>query len=304
MERSYHRRIISVIIITGMIWTMAILSAGLPTCATSARVLAPSLRDHHCSLMNISELASSNGLNVDSVSSSRRQSLVSRNVLNANSVSSSRSQSLVLSNGLNADRVSSSRRQSLRSNERLARARFDEGTSELLSSNGLNVDGVSNVSGRSLSADERLPGAVLLARARLLERLRGVSVSANRRSSRTPRNAYRWEYVSDDDLRTVSEISTVLTARSTRLTSETERFQLLHETSKKPPGLTQEAVDRLVSEVFSSQEVDVERKTSRDCGICLESFREDDVLTRLPCGHRFHFGCLDPWVRTWGLSLL
>ncbi|GMI83695.1 hypothetical protein like AT1G49850 [Hibiscus trionum] len=208
----------------------------------------------------------------------------------------------VLSNGLNADSVSSSRRQSLRSNERLARARFDEGTGELLSNNGLYVDGVSNVSSRSLSSDERLPGDVLLARARLLERLRGVSVSANRRS-RTPPNAYRHEYVSDDDLRTVNEISTGLAARSTSLTSETERFQLLHETSKKPPGLTQEAMDRLPLEVFSSREVDVERKTSRelrDCSICLESFGEEDVLARLLCGHRFHFACLDPWVRTCG----
>ncbi|KAK8558660.1 hypothetical protein V6N13_098306 [Hibiscus sabdariffa] len=206
---------------------------------------------------------------------------------------------LVSSNGLNADSVSSSRRQSLRSNERLARARFDEGTGELLSSNGLYVDGVSNVSSRSLSSDERLPGAVLLARARLLERLRGVSVSANRRS-RTSLDAYRQEHVSDDDLRTVNEISTGLAARSSSLTSETERFQLLHETSKKPPGLTQEAMDRLPLEVFSSQEVDVERKPSRDCSICLESFGEEDVLARLPCGHRFHFACLDPWVRTCG----
>ncbi|GMI88286.1 hypothetical protein like AT1G49850 [Hibiscus trionum] len=178
--------------------------------------------------------------------------------------------------------------------------RFDEGTSELVSSNGLNADGVSNVSRRSLSSDERLPGAVLLARARLLERLRGVSVSENRRSSRTPPNAYHREYVSDDDLRTVSEFSTGLEARSSPLTSETERFQLLHETSKKPPGLTQEAVDCLPLEVFSSQEVDLERKTSRDCSICLESFGEEDVLTRLPCGHRFHFACLGPWVRTCG----
>ncbi|KAL4318735.1 hypothetical protein GQ457_18G016090 [Hibiscus cannabinus] len=206
---------------------------------------------------------------------------------------------LVSSNGLNADSVSSSRRQSLRSNERLARARFDEGTSELLSSNGLHVDGVSNVSSRSLSSDERLPGAVLLARARLLERLRGVSVSANRRS-RTPPDAYRQEHVSDDDSRTVNEISTGSAARSPSLTSGTERFQLLHETSKKPPGLTQEAMDRLPLEVFGSQEVDVETKPSRDCSICLESFGEEDVLARLPCGHRFHLACLDPWVRTCG----
>ncbi|KAE8708418.1 putative protein phosphatase 2C 34 [Hibiscus syriacus] len=181
---------------------------------------------------------------------------------------------LVPSNGLNADTVNSSRRQRLRSNERRARARFDEGTSELVSSNGLNADGVSNVSGRSLSSDERLPGAVLLARERLLERLRGVSVSGNRQNSRNPHNAYHREHVSDDDLRSVTELSTGLAPRGSPLTSETE-----------------------------SQELDVERtksRESRDCSICLESFGEGDVLTRLRCGHRFHFACLDPWVRTCG----
>lgn len=68
----------------------------------------------------------------------------------------------------------------MRSNERLARARFDESTSELVSRNGLYADGVSSSIRQSLRSNERLPGDVLLARARLLERLRGVSVSANR----------------------------------------------------------------------------------------------------------------------------
>ncbi|KAA3488633.1 E3 ubiquitin-protein ligase RLIM-like [Gossypium australe] len=210
---------------------------------------------------------------------------------------------LVSSNGLNAVGVSNARRQSLRSSERLAREGFDEGTGELSSSHGLNADGVSSSSRQSLRANERLPGAVLLARARLVERLRGVSVSANRRSNRAPPNAYHREHVTGDDFRIISELSTGLAARGSPLTSEAERFELLRETNKKPPGLTQEALDRLPLEIFGSQDVNVERKTSResrDCSICLESFGEGDVLTQLPCGHRFHFACLDPWLRTCG----
>ena len=57
---------------------------------------------------------------------------------------------------------------------------FEQDTRQFVSTNGLNVDSVSSSSRHSLSSNERLPGAVLLARARLLERLRGVSVSANR----------------------------------------------------------------------------------------------------------------------------
>ncbi|XWS68106.1 hypothetical protein CRYUN_Cryun04dG0061800 [Craigia yunnanensis] len=118
-------------------------------------------------------------------------------------------------------------------------------------------------------------------------------------SSRAPPSAYHREYLFGDDFRLVyagdwgSEISTVLSAGSspfTDVTSQTEGFQLLQETNKKPPGLTQEALDSLPLEVFSSEEVDVARelsRESRDCSICLESFRDEDELTRLPCGHRY-----------------
>ncbi|XVE93476.1 hypothetical protein REPUB_Repub01dG0196100 [Reevesia pubescens] len=127
---------------------------------------------------------------------------------------------------------------------------FDQGTNQFVSRNGLNADGVSSSSRQNLSSNERLPGAVLLARARLLERLRGVSVSANR----APTSVYRREYSFGDDFRLVdagdqrSEISTGLSAGSspfTDQTSQTERIQLLQETNKKPPGLTQEALDSL-----------------------------------------------------------
>lgn len=197
---------------------------------------------------------------------------------------------------------------------------FDQVTSQFVSNNDLNAGGVSSSGRQSLSSNERrLPGAVLLARARLLERLRGVSVSTNRQSSRAPPNDYHGEYLFGDDFRLVDvgdwggEISTRLSIGSSpftdiTITSQTEGFQLLQETNKKKPhGLTQEALDSLPLEVFSSEEkdtdTDVERKLSReskDCSICLESFRDEDVLTRLPCGHRFHLACLNPWVRTCG----
>lgn len=58
--------------------------------------------------------------------------------------------------------------------------RFDQGTSQFVSTNGLNADAVSPSHRQSWHSNERLPGAVLLARERLLERLRGVSDSTNR----------------------------------------------------------------------------------------------------------------------------
>ncbi|TYG39537.1 hypothetical protein ES288_D12G022900v1 [Gossypium darwinii] len=183
-----------------------------------------------------------------------------------------------------------------------ASMQFDQGSSRFASINGVNAESVSS-NGQSLHSNERLPGAVLLARARLLERLRGVPVSANRRDGRGPPNPYDVrEYLLCEDFREVdagdwgSEISTGLSGGSSSFTDQTSQTE---ENNKKPPGLTQEAVDSLPLEVFRGEEVDGERE-SRDCSICLERFRDEDVLTRLVCGHRFHSTCLHPWVRSCG----
>ncbi|PIN15278.1 hypothetical protein CDL12_12084 [Handroanthus impetiginosus] len=75
------------------------------------------------------------------------------------------------------------------------------------------------------------------------------------------------------------------------------------EISKRPAGLTQEALSCLHIEMFcvpEESEVQEISKAFRDCSICLESFSEGDELICLPCGHRYHFCCLEPWVRTCG----
>ena len=86
------------------------------------------------------------------------------------------------------------------------------------------------------------------------------------------------------------------------LTSQMARSQFLQELNTKPPGLTQEALDCLHQEVFSSSgnEIGLESRVLQDCSICLESFTDGDELIRLPCGHKFHSVCLDPWIRCCG----
>lgn len=56
---------------------------------------------------------------------------------------------------------------------------LDQGTSQHVSSNPMNSEVSRGTSSPSWNGNERLPGTVLLARARLLERLRGVSLSEN-----------------------------------------------------------------------------------------------------------------------------
>ena len=62
-----------------------------------------------------------------------------------------------------------------------AAVRPEHSTSQFVSSNSANTENLSSTSRPWLIENEdRLPGAVLLARARILEWLRGVPVSANR----------------------------------------------------------------------------------------------------------------------------
>jgi RING/U-box domain-containing protein len=34
-----------------------------------------------------------------------------------------------------------------------------------------------------------------------------------------------------------------------------------------------------------------------DCRVCLARFEPESVVSRLPCGHLFHSGCLETWLR-------
>ena len=38
------------------------------------------------------------------------------------------------------------------------------------------------------------------------------------------------------------------------------------------------------------------------CLVCLEVYREGDVLKELPCGHAFHLQCIDAWLLGKGAS--
>lgn len=158
----------------------------------------------------------------------------------------------------------------------------DQSSSQYPSGDTISAEASIHMTNRSSFArNERLPGSVLLARERLLERLQGVSLSGNRQSGRDILGELRL----DDE-----------TVWLTRGYSSTESTQI--ESNKtKPPGLTQEALNSLPSEIFSNMEKCVE---GTDCSICLESFMEGEELIRLPCEHRFHYFCLDPWIRICG----
>ena len=32
------------------------------------------------------------------------------------------------------------------------------------------------------------------------------------------------------------------------------------------------------------------------CSICLDTFKQNDVIRQMPCNHEFHKTCIDPWL--------
>ncbi|WCJ17902.1 RING/U-box superfamily protein [Euphorbia peplus] len=184
--------------------------------------------------------------------------------------------------------------------------RVDQSTSQPVHSNSINTEALGSTNRPRLTESDRLPGAVLLARARLVERLRGISQSTNRRSSRVSFDISNREHTSGDDLHVDAvDREAGWSARGTSTfsvsTNSAERLQLIQESyKKKPPGLSSEDINCLQLEIFSSSEKGEIGRLSRDCSICLESFTEGDKLIHLPCEHRFHSVCLDRWIRSCG----
>ncbi|KAF3453028.1 hypothetical protein FNV43_RR03461 [Rhamnella rubrinervis] len=50
------------------------------------------------------------------------------------------------------------------------------------------------------------------------------------------------------------------------------------------------------SRKFSWAKLSWKASDQDECAVCLERFRAGETLLHLPCAHRFHSGCLAPWL--------
>jgi len=72
------------------------------------------------------------------------------------------------------------------------------------------------------------------------------------------------------------------------------RFQG-QQAAAKPRGASQELIDSMELIEYSPETLHGAQETS--CAVCLSEFEWDSVLRRLPCGHCFHRGCIDKWLK-------
>ncbi|XP_028754001.1 probable E3 ubiquitin-protein ligase RHY1A isoform X2 [Neltuma alba] len=84
-----------------------------------------------------------------------------------------------------------------------------------------------------------------------------------------------------------------------------ERFGTQRKTENKREKVRNEA--ELQIEVYGSKKNGSRRFSwgklswkateQEECAVCLESFKNGDTLINLPCAHRFHSRCLEPWLQ-------
>lgn len=69
---------------------------------------------------------------------------------------------------------------------------------------------------------------------------------------------------------------------------------LFHQSGPKgPPPADETAVRELPKEEIGPADVDAKE----DCPVCKEEYKVGEQVMKLPCNHRFHIDCLQPWLK-------
>jgi len=71
-----------------------------------------------------------------------------------------------------------------------------------------------------------------------------------------------------------------------------ERLMEVQEMLSRRRGLANETIDRVETLRWHDS-----AESQKQCMICLSDFSEGEEVRKLPCGHVFHVGCIDEWLR-------
>ena len=56
--------------------------------------------------------------------------------------------------------------------------------------------------------------------------------------------------------------------------------------------------DNVLTDLLETMTFNIDNTTFFQCGICMDSFNENEKIKRLPCEHIFHIDCMNQWLQT------
>ena len=62
-------------------------------------------------------------------------------------------------------------------------------------------------------------------------------------------------------------------------------------------GCCEDMLDALHHETVGANGAECSSPDDDPCAVCFECFNPDDAVVVLPCSHRYHAGCIKPWLR-------
>ncbi len=75
-----------------------------------------------------------------------------------------------------------------------------------------------------------------------------------------------------------------------------ERLMEVQDMMTSRRGMSNEAIAQVPTEAVDRAAIDANEDAQCQCMVCLMDFEDGEEVRRLPCGHRFHRGCVDEWL--------
>ena len=75
------------------------------------------------------------------------------------------------------------------------------------------------------------------------------------------------------------------------------RFHMHEDAPKQPNGLSEQLIANLPQFKMDGVAAESAKTTGDLCPVCYDVFREDDMLSQLPCSHKFHAACVGVWLQ-------
>ena len=99
----------------------------------------------------------------------------------------------------------------------------------------------------------------------------------------------------------IEELKKIVTDNILKQAIDKDNNQIKYEQKKEKDEIninTNLNKDNVLTDLLGTITFNIDDTTFFQCGICMDSFRENEKIKRLPCEHIFHTDCMNQWLQT------